>query len=106
MIFSINFDCTLTLAIWGLQSRTTFFTEFLSLFSRSSRKFIASTELETYKQEIKDEDPYFTKKYYEKTSHSTRLNDKYIYLSNSVYLKLKWSTARENILWYIFVNSL
>ena len=62
MIFSINFDCTRTLAIWGLQSRTTFFTEFLSLFSRSSRKFIASTELETYKQEIKNKDPYFTHK--------------------------------------------
>ena len=62
-IFSINFICNLTLAIWGLQSRTTFFTEFLSLFSRSSRKFIASTELETYKQEIENEDPHFAYKY-------------------------------------------
>ena len=63
MICSKNFDCTLTLAIWGLQSRTTFFTEFLSLFSRSSRKFIASTELETYKQEFENEDPYFAYKH-------------------------------------------
>lgn len=61
-IFSINFVFTLTLAIWGLQSRTTFFTEFLSLFSRSSRKFIASTELETYKQDNENEDPHFTYK--------------------------------------------